>query len=78
MYKGLKDQVIELISVILFAIKSPGYIYQGMRKEINSTTMPQKYKQIVLKLTKVLCIIIVIIMAIVIIGVLFDTIIQFL
>lgn len=77
MYKGLKDQLIELMGVILFAIKSPGYIYQGMRKDINSSPMPEKYKHIFIKLTKTLCIIAVIIIAFMIVGIFFDTIKQY-
>lgn len=77
MYKGLKNQVIELIGVLFLAIKSPGYIYQGMRKEINNTPMPQKYKRMFLKPTKVICIMMVILICIMIVGIFYETIRQY-
>jgi hypothetical protein len=77
MYKGLKDQILELIGIIILLLKSPGYLYQNMRREINGIPIHNKYKQVVLKPTKVICIMMVILICIMIVGIFFDTIKQY-
>lgn len=77
MYIGLKNQVVELFDIIIFTLKSPGNIYQGIRKEINSTSLPKRDKQIVLKPIKILCVLTVILFAFAIVAIIMETIMQY-
>lgn len=72
-YHAFKNQLLELSYIILFAIKLPGNIYQGICKEIKNSLMPEKYKKIFLKLFKILCIVMLLYIVYMLIVILVDT-----